>query len=61
MITDIEQAIAARLKDGLGKMVKDVTTYGGELEDIGKILKALPGAWVTFKGKHHPHALARHG
>lgn len=50
MITEIEQAIVARLKAGLGKMVKDVTTYGGELEDIGKIVRTLPGAWVTFKG-----------
>ncbi|WP_208952515.1 DUF1834 family protein [Rahnella sp. ChDrAdgB13] len=54
MITQIEQAIADRLNQGLntgqGGMVRQVTTYGGELEDIGEILRVLPGAWVTFKG-----------
>ncbi|MXP50781.1 DUF1834 family protein [Pantoea sp. Eser] len=54
MFTDIEQAIVTRLSEGLntgkGGMVRAVTTYGGELEDIGEILGALPGIWVTFKG-----------
>ncbi|KGT95303.1 hypothetical protein NG99_04600 [Erwinia typographi] len=54
MITQIEQAIVTRLSEGLntrkGGMVRNVTTYGGELEDIGQILRVLPGIWVTFKG-----------
>lgn len=50
MITAIEQGIVTRLREGLGEMVKEVNTYGGELEDIGQILRALPGLWVTFKG-----------
>lgn len=54
MFTEIEQAIVARLSAGLntgkGGMIRQVTTYGGELEDIGNILQSLPGIWVTFKG-----------
>ncbi|ORM59601.1 hypothetical protein PRCB_03070 [Pantoea rodasii] len=54
MFTEVEQAIVTRLSEGLntgkGGMVRAVTTYGGQLEDIGEILGALPGIWVTFKG-----------
>lgn len=47
----IELAIIERLKTGLGKMVRDVVSYGGEMdEEIGRIVSALPAAWVTFGG-----------
>lgn len=49
--TRIEAAICGRLKAGLGAMVRDVTSYGGELDDdLGQIVRALPAAWVTFGG-----------
>ncbi|UAN47007.1 DUF1834 family protein [Serratia sp. JSRIV001] len=51
MITDIELALVDRLRRGLGQMILDVTTYAGELDDdMGKILRRLPGVWVTFGG-----------
>ncbi|TNI12702.1 phage protein Gp37 [Aeromonas veronii] len=51
MITDIETALVARLSQGLGQMTLDVTTYAGELDDDpGKIVRRLPGVWVTFGG-----------
>lgn len=51
MITEIEQALIERLRLGLGRMVRDVTSYAGELdEDIGTIVRCLPGVWVTFGG-----------
>jgi phage gp37-like protein len=32
-------------------MVRNVTSYGGELDDdLGKIIPSLPAAWVTFGG-----------
>lgn len=51
MITEVELALVDRLRRGLGRMVWDVATYAGELDDDpGKILHRLPGAWVTFGG-----------
>lgn len=50
MITETETAILARLKDGLGRMVMDVSSYGGQLDDVGKIARRLPAVWVTFGG-----------
>ena len=49
-ITQIELGIVARLKTGLGKMVKGVAPYRGELDKINAILPALPAAWVSFGG-----------
>lgn len=54
----IEQAIISRLKTGLGRMVRDVVSYGGEMDDDpGRIVSALPAAWVTFGGinRSKPH------
>lgn len=49
--TRIELAIVGRLKTGLGNMLKDVGSYGGELDDeMGRIAGMLPAAWVTFGG-----------
>lgn len=51
MITDIEKALVARLKAGLGEMITEATTYAGELDDDpGRIIRKLPAAWVTFGG-----------
>lgn len=50
MISEIENAMMARLKDGLGRMVSSVGSYGGELEDVGAIARVLPACWVTFLG-----------
>ncbi|TQN84360.1 UNVERIFIED_ORG: phage gp37-like protein [Citrobacter freundii] len=51
MITEIEQALITRLRCGLGHMVREVTTYAGELdEDPGRIVRCFPAAWVSFGG-----------
>lgn len=52
IITTIEQALVARLKSGLGKLVKSVESYGGEFdeENLAEAIKAFPAAWVTFGG-----------
>lgn len=50
-ITVTEQAIIARLRDGMGRLVRSVDSYAGEMdEDIGLIIRAFPAAWVTFGG-----------
>ncbi|WP_148203410.1 phage protein Gp37 [Sodalis glossinidius] len=41
MISEIENAMMVRLKDGLGRMVYSVGSYGGELEDVGAIASLL--------------------
>lgn len=51
IITAVELAIVARLRLGLGKMVKSVETYGGELDDeTDEVVRRFPAAWVTFGG-----------
>ena len=43
--------MVARLRLGLGKMVKSVETYGGELDDDSdEVIRRFPAAWVTFGG-----------
>ncbi|PHM47090.1 DUF1834 family protein [Xenorhabdus miraniensis] len=62
MITRIEQAICQRLAAGLGNMTRAVTSYGGEIdEDLGRIVRELPAAWVTFGGisKTDPTSLSK--
>lgn len=47
----IEQAIIERLRLGLGKMVRQVVSYSGEMDDdLGAIVRLLPAVWVTFGG-----------
>ncbi|MFT4466262.1 MAG: phage protein Gp37 [Sodalis sp. (in: enterobacteria)] len=41
MISEIENAMMARLKEGLGRMVYSVGSYGGELDDVGTIARLL--------------------
>ena len=52
MIALIEAAIVQRLRQGLGKLVTGVHSYGGELDDEGlyQVVQQLPAAWVTFAG-----------
>ncbi|WP_370558563.1 DUF1834 family protein [Edwardsiella tarda] len=51
MITEIENAVIARLTAGMGRMVREVVSYGGELDqDLGNMVRCLPAAWVTFGG-----------
>jgi phage gp37-like protein len=52
IITAVENAIVARLGKGLGKMVRQVSTYGGEFDDDGlaEVVRNFPAAWVTFGG-----------
>lgn len=50
MITQIEQAIADRLKRGLGQMVRTVKSYNGEADDLAGQIHTLPAVWVTFGG-----------
>ncbi len=47
----IEAAMVERLRLGLGKMVRAVDTYGGELDgSLANVVRRFPAAWVTFKG-----------
>nr|ELR5201263.1 DUF1834 family protein [Providencia rettgeri] len=51
LITQIENSIIQRLKLGMGRMLREVASYSGELDvDIGNIIRAFPAAWVTFGG-----------
>lgn len=52
MIALIEAAIVQRLRQGLGKLVTGVHSYGGELDDEGlyQVVQQLPATWVTFAG-----------
>lgn len=52
IITAVENAIVARLQKGLGKMVRQVSTYGGEFDDgdLAEVVRNFPAAWVTFGG-----------
>ncbi|HFZ8572284.1 TPA: DUF1834 family protein [Salmonella enterica subsp. enterica serovar Birkenhead] len=47
-----EDAIIARLTQGLGDMVCEVASYGGEFDgdDPGRVVTSLPAVWVTFGG-----------
>lgn len=52
IITAVENAMVDRLRRGLGRMVRQVSTYGGEFDDDGlaDVVRNLPAAWVTFGG-----------
>lgn len=55
-ITAIEAALCARLQAGLGEMVSgQVVSWDVMTDDIGMILKCLPGAFVTFTGITSSH------
>lgn len=50
MITQIENALVDRLKQGLGRLVGTVKSYGGELDDESISTARLPICLVTFGG-----------
>jgi len=52
IVTAVELAIVDRLTRGLGKMVAEVKTYGGEFDDeeLTEVVRRFPAAWVTFGG-----------
>ena len=51
IITQIESAIIDRLTRGLGKLVREVRSYSGELDgEPADVVRQLPGLWVTFGG-----------
>ncbi|MXR36710.1 DUF1834 family protein [Craterilacuibacter sinensis] len=51
ILTRTEDAIIARLRLGLGRMVNEVGSYGGELDDgLDEAIRRFPAAWVTFGG-----------
>lgn len=60
MITQIESAIITRLREGLGRMVSEVQSYGGELDDVGEIARVFPAVWVTFAGVQNTRAISTH-
>lgn len=49
--TRTEDAIIERLRRGMGSMVRQIGSYGGELDDdLGIAIGNFPAAWVTFGG-----------
>lgn len=51
LVTDIELAIVDRLRRGLGRLARNVESYGGEMDgEPAEVLRQLPGVWVTFGG-----------
>lgn len=61
-ITAIEAAIVTRLQAGLGKMVTEVASYAGELDDdLPTVIRRFPAAWVTFGGisKTEPYGTSK--
>lgn len=61
MITTIEQALCARLCEGLGRMTNDVVNWNAMSGDIGQAMRHLPGVLVTFGGitDSRPHDTRR--
>ncbi|MGX5053119.1 phage protein Gp37 [Enterobacter asburiae] len=60
-LMQIEQGICDRLQRGLGIAVSGVVSWDVMTNDIGVILRRLPGAFVTFTGitGSHPHDTRR--
>lgn len=50
MITQIEQEMVGRLRQGLGQMVRTVKSYNGEVDDLAAQIMTLPAVWVTYGG-----------
>ncbi|QTD89462.1 DUF1834 family protein [Burkholderia anthina] len=63
IITAVELAMVDRLKRGLGRMVSEVKTYGGEFDsdELDSVVRRFPAAWVTFGGvpRTDPHSTSR--
>lgn len=61
-ITAIEEAMISRLRQGLGRMVSEVASYAGELDDdLPNVVRRFPAAWVTFGGvsKTEPYGTSK--
>jgi phage gp37-like protein len=60
IITAVELAIVDRLTRGLGKMVTEVKTYGGEFDDdeLDTVVRRFPATWVTFGGVKRTDAVS---
>ncbi|WP_029770537.1 DUF1834 family protein [Pseudogulbenkiania sp. MAI-1] len=62
ILIQTEDAIIARLRLGLGRMVREVGSYGGELDEgLEEAIRRFPAAWVTFGGviKTEPYSTSR--
>jgi len=61
-ITAIEEALITRLQSGLGRMVTEVASYAGELDDdLPTVVRRFPAVWVTFGGisKTEPYGASK--
>ncbi|MDX8385357.1 MAG: DUF1834 family protein [Gallionella sp.] len=65
MIAATEDAMIAHIKGaasatpGLGYKLKQVTSYGGELDDgLDKVIRSFPSVWVTYNGGGKPRAIS---
>ncbi|MCK3654911.1 hypothetical protein A4G19_03745 [Pasteurellaceae bacterium Macca] len=62
MITHIENALVARLKQGLGQLAAGVESYGGELDDERLALRRLPAVLVAYGGsRFEPKTMGAQG
>lgn len=51
IIALIEKTMCDRLRQGMGRMVQGVHSYGGEMDaEPAEVIRRLPGVWVTFGG-----------
>ncbi len=58
MIGQVEAAIIERLKLGLGKSVREVGSYRGQLDEDGvkQVVNNVPALYVSFAGHKNPKA-----
>lgn len=57
-----EKAMCERLRQGMGRMVQGVHSYGGEMDgEPADVVRRLPGVWVTFGGiqKTEPTSISK--
>ena len=50
LVSDPKPKEVARLRLGLGRMVRTVKSYGGEVDDLSQQLTTFPAVWVTYGG-----------
>ena len=58
MILTVENAIIERLRRGLGKSIRTVCSYRGQLDEqaLNVTVGQLPALFVSFAGHKNPHA-----
>lgn len=50
-LEQIEAALLDRLRQGLGRLVLSVESYGGELDELtAEVVRSFPAVWATFGG-----------